>query len=91
MTKCYTYAPNVYFATTMINAQHYKMIISGSAPNELVPVNLRLRLLFMPTTKIIGDSNTADSHCGNSEHMPYNFILRLFQQLPMDSTKEFSI
>jgi hypothetical protein len=55
------------------------MIISGSAPNELVPVNSRLRLLFSTTTtKIIGDSNTSDSHCGNSEHMPYNLIFKSF-------------
>jgi hypothetical protein len=34
-------ALNVYIATTKINVQHYKKIISGSAPNELVPVRSR--------------------------------------------------
>jgi hypothetical protein len=84
-------ALNVYFATTKINVQHYKKIISGSAPNELVPVKSRLRILFTPTTKIIGVSNTSDSRCGSSGHMPYNLNLSLFQQFPMDRTKEFSI
>lgn len=55
------------------------------------PCKVEVKTPFTPTTKIIGDSNTSDSHCGNSEHMPYNLNLSIFQQFPMDRTKEFSI